>query len=505
MEGVTRRAALGALGLTGAVGVGMLASSDPAVSAPAVGATGAPGTADPTGRLTYGSWQAGRGQHYVVAHRGSGDVYPEHSMAAYRAAVAWGARCLEISVAATADGTLICMHDLTYDRTTTATGRIADLPATILRSVGIRAPQLGPAWSTAPLPPVPLFDEVLAEFGGRVILAVEAKDDASYPAMMAAVAARGLTDSIMVKAFYTSDRIGQAKKAGLPVFAYLGSERDLTATAVDSTTARLTAATDAFIIPAYAGKGFTPDDLVVRAVRTGIPVWVGPLHRRSDAQHFFALGVAGVVASSYGYVANPGPAARISSWSYGAIAPGEMSKDPSGTAFAPAFAAGGEFVLAAPRSQHFITMGQFCPLPAAAGSYSIEVEMSFKTLPTDRSAGLVIAFGHDDDAYYELKSGVGRGYHALLRADGRLDLFSHQPAVSEGTGLGAQAGPPPAVGQWVTVTVTVSPTAVTARRGGAGRGISVSNALNRGGYFHLGRSSTDGVAAFRNLKVIQGG
>lgn len=496
VERVTRRAALGTLGLTGAVGVGMLASSDPAVSAPA---PAPPPT--PSGRLSMASWLATRGQRYVVAHRGSGDVYPEHSLAAYRAAVAWGAQCLEISVAGTSDGTLICMHDATYDRTTTATGKISELPASILRGVGIRAPQLGPAWTTPPLPAVPLFDEVLTEFGGRVILAMEAKDDTVYPAMLAAVSARGLTDSIMVKAYYTSKRIAEAKQAGLPVFAYLGAADEFTAAGIDATTAQLKTNTDAFIIPAYSGKGFVPDDLVAKSVRTGISVWAGPLHRRADAEHFFALGVAGVVASSYGYVATRKPLARMSSWRYQSIAPGEMSKDPSGTAFAPGFAPDGEITLAAQKSQHFLTLGQFCPLPDAESSYTVEVQVSFPTLPTDRSAGVVLAFGHTDDAYYQLRSGLGGGYHALLRADGRLGLFAHQPGVSEGNNLGERETPAPEIGQWVTLRLEVSPTTVVLQRPDSGTEISANNSTHRGGYLHLGRSSTDGAAAFRNFSI----
>ena len=496
VERVSRRAALGALGLTGAVGVGMLASSDPAGSSPAPAPTP---SATPTPRLTMASWLTSRGERYAIAHRGSGDVYPEHSMAAYRAAVAWGARCLEISVAGTSDGTLICMHDATYDRTTTATGPVTDLPATILRGVGIRAPQLGPAWTTPPLPAVPLFDEVLGEFGGRVILAVEAKDDKIYPAMMAAVAARGLTDSVMVKAYFTSKRIAEAEKSGLPVFAYLGTDRDLTPAAIDSTTSQLRAQTDAFIIPAYAGKGFVPDELVTRSVRSGIPVWVGPLHRRADADHFFGLGAAAVVASSYGYLATRTPLAVRSSWKYGTIAPGEMSKDPGGTAYAPELTAAGECTLAAQKSQHFLTLGQFCPLPNASGSYAVEFEASFPTLPTDHAAGVVLAFGHADDAYYQLKSGSGAGYHALLRADGRLGLFAHEPGVTEGKSLGEKQTSALSAGQWVKLRVEVSPTQVRLLRPDTQTSISVNNSAHRGGYLHLGRSSTDGVAAFRNF------
>jgi len=53
----------------------------------------------------------------VVAHRGASGLYPEHTLAAYRAAVAQGADALECDVRLTADGELVCFHDRTLLRT----------------------------------------------------------------------------------------------------------------------------------------------------------------------------------------------------------------------------------------------------------------------------------------------------------------------------------------------------------------------------------------------------
>ena len=115
---------LGALG-----GLGLLAAcsrttdptraADPAASSASRKATG-------SGPVTVRSWAANRGTPFYIAHRGAGDVYPEHSMPSYRAAVEMGAQCLEVSVNMTSDGVLICLHDLSYDRTTTGKGLVAD-------------------------------------------------------------------------------------------------------------------------------------------------------------------------------------------------------------------------------------------------------------------------------------------------------------------------------------------------------------------------------------------
>jgi glycerophosphoryl diester phosphodiesterase len=53
-----------------------------------------------------------------VAHRGASGYAPEHTLAAYRLALAQGADYVEQDLAVTQDGVLICIHDPTLERTT---------------------------------------------------------------------------------------------------------------------------------------------------------------------------------------------------------------------------------------------------------------------------------------------------------------------------------------------------------------------------------------------------
>jgi len=61
----------------------------------------------------------------VVAHRGSNDEEPEHSLAAYLKAIDEGADAIECDVRLTADGTLVCVHDRRIDRTSTGRGAVS--------------------------------------------------------------------------------------------------------------------------------------------------------------------------------------------------------------------------------------------------------------------------------------------------------------------------------------------------------------------------------------------
>ena len=63
----------------------------------------------------------------IVAHRGASTEAPEHTYAAYVAALSAGADALECDVRLTADGHLVCVHDRRVDRTSNGTGKVSAL------------------------------------------------------------------------------------------------------------------------------------------------------------------------------------------------------------------------------------------------------------------------------------------------------------------------------------------------------------------------------------------
>jgi glycerophosphoryl diester phosphodiesterase len=63
----------------------------------------------------------------VIAHRGSSDESPEHTLAAYRKAVDAGAHGLECDIRLTADGHLVCVHDRRIDRTSSGRGVVSTM------------------------------------------------------------------------------------------------------------------------------------------------------------------------------------------------------------------------------------------------------------------------------------------------------------------------------------------------------------------------------------------
>jgi len=63
----------------------------------------------------------------IVAHRGASTEAPEHTYAAYVAALEAGADGFECDVRMTADGHLVCVHDRRVDRTSNGTGLVSTL------------------------------------------------------------------------------------------------------------------------------------------------------------------------------------------------------------------------------------------------------------------------------------------------------------------------------------------------------------------------------------------
>ena len=63
----------------------------------------------------------------VIAHRGSSDTIPEHTLAAFRQAIDEGADAVEADVRLTADGHLVCVHDRRIERTSNGRGVLSTL------------------------------------------------------------------------------------------------------------------------------------------------------------------------------------------------------------------------------------------------------------------------------------------------------------------------------------------------------------------------------------------
>ncbi len=129
----------------------------------------------------------------VVAHRGSSDAVPEHTLHAYTRAIDEGADALECDVRLTRDGHLVCVHDRRIDRTSTGRGVVSTLELAELTELDWGSWRAG--LGTSDEPEMPDRDrsqiltlrrllETVATAGRRVELAIETKHPTRYAGLV---------------------------------------------------------------------------------------------------------------------------------------------------------------------------------------------------------------------------------------------------------------------------------------------------------------------------------
>lgn len=137
----------------------------------------------------------------VIAHRGDSAHRPENTVASFQSALDVGAELVEFDVQLTKDGQVVVIHDPTLDRTTDATGRIADLTLAEVQAVSAGYPaRFG---STYEKERVPTLADLLDFLRGRAQSMIEIKPDS--------VAAEDRDDGIEARTLAEVRRAGVEK------------------------------------------------------------------------------------------------------------------------------------------------------------------------------------------------------------------------------------------------------------------------------------------------------
>jgi glycerophosphoryl diester phosphodiesterase len=186
-----------------------------------------------------------------VAHAGGAVLAPENTMHAFETAVSHGAPVLETDVHLLADGTLAVIHDPTLDRTTTSTGRVADLTEDEFdRVVCDAGAWFGNGWGDTSLP---TLDDLLVHFGNRVVLFIDIKARAAAVPTLDLLDAHGISQqSVVILSFDQRDLV-PAHERGWPTALLDTTDVDRTvADGVDLILPRQSAVTDALVDRAHA-------------------------------------------------------------------------------------------------------------------------------------------------------------------------------------------------------------------------------------------------------------
>ena len=109
----------------------------------------------------------------IVGHRGAKAEAPENTIAGFMHAAAIGLDSIELDVHLTRDHQVVVIHDATVDRTTNASGAVADFTAAELAAMDARG--TSPSW---PEPVgVPTLEQVLDIIEGFSSIQIEIKHD----------------------------------------------------------------------------------------------------------------------------------------------------------------------------------------------------------------------------------------------------------------------------------------------------------------------------------------
>ncbi|MFI5865844.1 glycerophosphodiester phosphodiesterase [Streptomyces sp. NPDC051546] len=421
-----------------------------------------------------------------IAHRGSGMEYPEHTMAAYDAALTSGVRAIEVSVNTTAEGIPVCIHDQNLDRTTNATGPVSDwVYPSLINGVMVQPKQiLGNGWAPQPLPNL---RDVLDRFLGKVVIFLEPKSNEAAPIVQNILQTYYPTanQSVVWKAYYKSPTFPTMKSRGFATWGYV----DDATTDADLTT--YGASIDIWGVP-HTMAPTRIQEIVNRPDKKKVICW--EVHRRSQRDTLAGLGVWGMMCAQYKWVSHTKQILKRDNWVTQVKAPGDMGRTQyvgtrdlkyDGTGWAFMDIAGDAVLIGS------------CSIPEfPANGYRITFEMKYDgTVPTNEHAG--IAFGKADDSTYQFGApNPAGGYHMAFRGNGDMQIFSHTAGVTNGTQLATAATAAPVAGQVMSFQVDVTPANVKITRTDVTPNVSVTSANQtyRGGYIHVSGGSVSNLA-----------
>jgi glycerophosphoryl diester phosphodiesterase len=132
--------------------------------------------------MTYGE---GHGP-LAIAHRGGAGLAQENSLAAFALASALGLRYLETDIRVTRDGHLVCFHDETLERVTSATGPVRSKSLRELRALRING-----------IEPIPTLDEALDAFPDQCF-SVDLKDEVAIEPLVKSLRRKGVAERVCI-------------------------------------------------------------------------------------------------------------------------------------------------------------------------------------------------------------------------------------------------------------------------------------------------------------------
>lgn len=431
---------------------------------------------------------------FVVAHRGSGDNWPEHTLTAYQNALAAGADAVEISVCATSDGVLVCHHDTSAKRVLGVDKPIAELSWEQLQDLSVDARRwLGPE---TPLEPVSRLDDVLAALGADVLAFVEDKQGTNTRALLDMLDAQPrATERFVWKQWAQAAQIEVAKERGYIAWGYLD---------VDPTD-RLSELADTFDILGVPTA--MQDDDIAEVVAAGLPVMAWEVHLHDDATRLTELGVTGLMCSNVEYLlrgttTNTAGTASTDTFASGRRAAGDLPADYGriGWSSQPTLVPERGALRIQRAGVTSYLMGSLA-VPGAAMS-ELDVTISWpEAVPSAGRAGVVVALTGDANGG-DGERGTASGYELSVDGAGTIELRARENGRS-GQVLATATMAAPRAGADVPLRVEIDEDQVRVRQPDGTTILQVADVRWRGPWLRLFKDYESSQAVeFSEVSVV---
>jgi len=424
----------------------------------------------------------------IIAHRGDAGINVENSMSAFSASSSVGAPVEMDAVIINDSSELGMMHDSTVDRTSSSTGSATSFTATQWKDI-----TLDPSvWFGAGYPDtekLPLFSEVCALMANRGVFLPEAKSTGSGLLICKIAKRFGIqSKQMIVQSFYLAELVAPA--------AY-GYECLFLVSAL-STITDWQALKDLKIKYVCYGNTESGNDVRIAAAKSiGINVLRYTRNRRTDVATELALGAIGVMADEAEYLSRTTAlATRDTFTADGKWMSGMIANYGNRGLIYPGYVWGYETLWGGYAG---CLMGWACPL-ASPTNFTLSFTFKYESLNAGDITRWVSAFicADDDTEHKDATIDQVQGYHVLIRANGQMNIYSKAKGGAA-TLIATSSGTAFTIGNFVTITIAVTPTTITVSRSDTAQTTTVTDATYRGGYFHIGRNGC--YAKFKDIII----
>jgi glycerophosphoryl diester phosphodiesterase len=428
---------------------------------------------------------------FYVGHRGSGDNWPEHTLAAYRNSLEAGAEAIEISVCATSDGVLICHHDLSGARVLGVDRKIADMTWSEVNALSVDAR----SWLgvNTPLEPVSRLEDVLRELDPATLVFIEDKQGTNTGVLLDILDAQPrATERFVWKQWAPASQVRAAKERGYCAWGYFDVEQ------ID----RLDEFALTFDI---LGLPVSATDQVIRqVVATGVPLMCWEVRFHDEVERLTGLGVTGLMCSNVGYLVDGRPADR-DTFDTGRRAPGDLPAaiDTLGWSAQPSFIPD----RAALRIQRAEATSYLMGSLTVPGRGPSRLDLTIvwpDAVPPRGAVGAVFALSGDAPGGQGGR-GDADGYQFSLHVDGTIALARCEHGVT-GPDLATGAVDAPTAGDAVRIRIDVSDDRVRATAdGGEPIEAKLAESDDRGPWIRLFKDyASNHAVEFSQVRVVAG-